>query len=163
MLSNFIPNNIKQEYDEELKTTIYYIDSIPTIIYSTKGDYARGAIVSRIDSSLTPCFIMKKGDVFAHGSSLHEVHKIVSDKFDKLHSVKERITKFKTNFPDFNIKVRVKELLDWHYYLTGSCLMGKLAVVKDNQINMDEDMFTIHEFIQFSKDKFGWEIIKQLQ
>lgn len=162
MFSDFVLPDIKSSFNDDLGVTIYYIDSVPTILYSVKGDYAKGAIVSESDLSLTPCFVMKKGEMYAHGSTLHEAHSIVHDKFEKKHSIEERIATFKSKFPDFSIKLKIKELLDWHYYLTGSCLLGKLAVINDNGLNIEQDSVSINEFIEYSRDKFGWNIIKLL-
>ena len=158
---SFILPSIKHEFNEKLNAEIYYIDSIPTILYSVKGDFAKGAIVSD-DLSLTPCFVMKKDDIYAHGETLHEVHKIVQDKFDKKISVKERINKFKEHFPDFSVKVLAKELFEWHYYLTGSCKLGKLSVVANKNIDLNHDLVSVNEFIEMSRNKFGWDIISML-
>lgn len=163
MYLDFILPSIEVRFNENLDTHVYYIDSIPTILYSVKGDYAKGAILSEKDNSLTPCFIMKKGDVYAHAETLHEAHKIVHDKFDKKFSIKDRINRFKELFPDFSVKLKAKELFDWHYYLTGSCQLGKLSLVKDKNINLETDSMSINDFIELSRNKFGWEIIKLLE
>lgn len=162
MISNFILPHVKSVFNQMHNTTIYYIDSIPTIIYNVKGDIAKGAILSENDMTLTPCFIMKKGDVYAHAKTLHEAHKIVHDKFEKKYNVDDRINKFKNEFPDFNIKVKAKELFNWHYYLTGSCALGKIALLNDKHIDLENDMVSVHDFIELSRDKFGWDVIVKL-
>lgn len=162
MYNDFILPSVEVIFNDTLNVPVYYIDSIPTIIYSVKGDYAKGAIVSEKDLSLTPCFIMKKGELYAHGTTLHEAHSIVHDKFNKKFSIKDRIATFKSKFPDFSIKLKAKELFDWHYYLTGSCQLGKLALLKDKDINLESDFVSINEFIELSRNKFGWDIIQLL-
>ena len=106
---------------------------------------------------------MKKGDFYAHGETLHEAHKFVHDKFNKAVSISDRIKAFKDKFQDFNAKVLAKDLFEWHYFLTGSCKLGRLALISERNIDINNDLVSVNEFIEMSRDKFGWEIIKLLK
>lgn len=50
---------------------IYNIDSVPTIIKSVKGDFAKGFTVNR-NLTLNFCYIAKSESVFAHGKTIKE-------------------------------------------------------------------------------------------
>ena len=55
-----------------------------------------------------------------------------------------------------------KELFTWHHVLTGSCKQGRESFCKQHGIDLDGDMFTIHEFVGLTKDSYGGDIIKRL-
>ena len=56
-----------------------YIDKIPTIITQVHGNIAYGYIVKK-DLTISPCFIAKVGNSFAHGDTLE---KVVADAREK--------------------------------------------------------------------------------
>ena len=53
------------------RETVYRIDGVNTLIRSVRGNTAHGAIVNN-DLTLTPCYIVKQDNVFAHGETLRE-------------------------------------------------------------------------------------------
>lgn len=63
---------------------IYHIDSLPTTISHVRGNVAKGTIVND-DLTETPCYIVKDGDTFAHGETLGDAMRALTDKlFDDM-------------------------------------------------------------------------------
>ena len=141
--------------------SIYVVDSIPTIITNVKGNIAKGFILQS-DLSLTPCFIAKENNQFSHGNTLHEAFESLREKLYDDSTEEERILKFKEHFSDFSRKYSAKDLFIWHHVLTGSCKAGREAFCKDKGIDVDNDRFTVYEFIELAKNSYGGEIIRKL-
>ena len=139
---------------------VYYIDRIPTIIDHIERSVAKGAILKN-DFTLEPCYVAKNGRFFAHGHTLSEAVEALNEKtyqsMDKDAVIQEFLHAFlkEKTYPG-------TEFFKWHNYLTGSCLMGREAFVKNHGINL-EDEFTVEEFIELCKDDYGSEIIHQLR
>ena len=133
--------------------SIYVVDNIPTIITNVKGNIAKGFILQS-DLSLTPCFI--------HGNTLHEAFESLREKLYDDSTEEERILKFKEHFSDFSRKYSAKDLFIWHHVLTESCKAGREAFCKDKGIDVDNDRFTVYEFIELTKNSYGGEIIRKL-
>ena len=141
--------------------TIYIVDNIPTIITNVKGNIAKGFIFQS-DLSLTPCFIVKGNNQFSHGSTLHEAFESLQEKLYDDSTEEERIDKFKENFSDFSKKYSAKELFVWHHILTGSCKAGREFFCRDKGIDVDNDKFTVYEFIELTRNSYGGEVIRKL-
>jgi len=88
---------------------VYKIDGLQTIITSVRDNVAKGYILQS-DLTLTPCFIVKEDDKFAHGSTLHEAFASLQEKLYNDSSEEERISKFKEHFIDFDKAYPVTEL-----------------------------------------------------
>jgi hypothetical protein len=136
------------------------IDGIPTVLTSIKGNIAKGYILNG-DLSLTPCYVVKTNNLFAHGKTLHEAQRALQGKLFRDMSEDERIKMFITEFPTLNTMVKNQELFDWHNKLTGSCLMGRKQFVKNNNISLEENM-SVYDFIELTKDSYGGDVIKKL-
>ena len=141
--------------------SVYVVDNIPTIIANVKGSIAKGFILQS-DLSLTPCFIVKENNQFSHGNTLHEAFESLQEKLYDDSTEEERIDMFKEHFSDFSKKYSAKELFIWHHVLTGSCKAGREAFCKDKGIDVDNDRFTVYEFIELTKSSYGGEIIRRL-
>ena len=141
--------------------TIYIVDNIPTIITNVKGNIAKGFILGS-DLSLTPCFIVKGNDQFSHGNTLHEAFESLQEKLYDDSTEEERIDKFKEHFSDFSKKYSAKELFMWHHVLTGSCKAGRESFCRDKGIDVDNDKFTVYEFIELTRNSYGGEVIRKL-
>lgn len=57
---------------------------------------------------------------------------------------------------------RAVVFFEWHNILTGSCEYGRKSFIESNGIDIENDSFTIQEFINLTKNSYGSEIIKQL-
>lgn len=136
------------------------VDNIPTIITNLKGNIAKGFILNK-DFTLSPCFVMKHENIFAHGETLHEAQQALERKlFDEM-EVEEKIEMFLKEFEP-NKKYKGSVFFDWHNKLTGSCAMGRTIFIRDNNLSLDDE-YTVDEFIAITKNSYGSEIIKQLK
>ena len=141
------------------KQEVYMVDEVPTIITNIKNNFAKGAILNS-DLTLTPCFIVKANNLFAHGKTLREaIINLQSKMFSKL-NIDERIKEFNKIFKP-NQKYKGHEFYKWHNLLTGSCELGRNTFIKNHNINLDDE-FTIEEFVNICKDSYGGEIISRL-
>ena len=138
------------------------IDDTPTIIKSIRNNLAQGFILNS-DFTLTPTFVVKENNQFAHGGTLHEAFESLQEKLYDYSTEEERIEAFKKQLPDFSASVSAKELFHWHHVLTGSCKQGRLSFCKSKGIDIDNDVFTVNEFIELTKDSYGGDIIKRLK
>jgi hypothetical protein len=136
------------------------IDNIPTIITNLKGNIAKGFILNS-DFTLSPCFVVKHNNLFAHGETLHEAQQALESKlFDEM-EVEEKIEMFLKEFEP-NKKYKGSVFFDWHNKLTGSCVMGRTIFIRDNNLSLDDE-YTVDEFIAITENSYGSEIIKQLK
>ena len=141
---------------------IYMVDGMPTIIKSIRNNVAQGFIFNS-DFTLTPTFVVKGNNKFAHGDTLREAFTALQEKLYDDSTEEERIESFKNHFSDFSASVSAKELFYWHHVLTGSCKQGRLSFCKSKGIDIENDFFTINEFIEITKDSYGGDIIKKLK
>jgi len=140
---------------------VYEIDDVPTVITHVRGNIARGGILNS-DLSISPCYIVKNQNFFAHGETLKKAHSALLDKLLDNMTVEERIEMFLAKF-NLVDKYLAREFFDWHNKLTGSCEMGRMSFVKDNDINLDKDKFTVDEFICLCENSYGSDIIGELK
>jgi hypothetical protein len=141
---------------------VYQIDSIPTVIKHIKGNVAKGFILNS-DLSLSPCYIVKGHNKFAHGETLEKALKDLEDKIFEDIDTDEAIELFLKEFSDLNKKYPAKDFYLWHNRLTGSCEMGRNSFVKNGGYDLEHDMFTVQEFIDITRNAYGGDIIKQLE
>ena len=140
---------------------VYLIDDMQTIIESVRGNIAKGYILQS-DLTLTPCHVVKGNGKFAHGNTLREAFDALQEKLYDESTENERLQKFREHFPDFSAKYPARELFTWHHVLTGSCKAGRESFCRDNGIDIENDTFTIHEFVALTRNSYGGETIKKL-
>ena len=139
---------------------IHHIDGLQTIITQVKGNVAKGFILQS-DLSLTPCYVVKGNGVFAHGKNLHEATAALTDKmFDDMPE-DERIAEFIKAHPDKDKAYPNQDLFDWHHRLTGSCMAGRNAFVKDHGLTLDGET-TVSDFIKLTENAYNGYVIKNL-
>ena len=137
------------------------VDSLPTIIIQVRDNFAKGYTVKN-DLTLSPCYIAKVGNSFAHGSTLKEAVADAGAKEMEKMPIEERIEKFMETFGALDSEHTGREFYDWHHILTGSCRMGRDAFCKDNFINLTEK-YTVKYFLDITKNAYGNDIIKELR
>ena len=140
---------------------VYIIDEMPTIIKFVRNNVAKGFILNN-DFTLEETFVVKENNQFAHGKTLHEAFQSLQEKLYDDSTEEERLEAFKEHFKDFSQQYSAKELFTWHHVLTGSCKQGRESFCKQYGIDLDKDMFTIHDFVELTKDSYGGDIIKRL-
>ena len=140
---------------------IHMVDGMPTIIRSIHSTYAVGVILNK-DLTLTHTYIAKVGNYFAHGDTLHQARESAEAKVLQNEPVEQRIQRFKEQYPDNNKKIPAMELFKWHNILTGSCEQGRRNFALNKGIDLDNDSFTIIEFVEITKNSYGGDIIKQI-
>ena len=139
---------------------VHLIDDIQTIITAEYGGAAKGYILET-DLTLTPCYVAKSGNTFAHGNTLKEAIDALHEKlFDDMPE-EDRIAEFlKVHTP--GVKYPAKDLFDWHTRLTGSCEAGRMSFVRSHDIDLDHDTYTVEEFVALCKDSYGGQTIQKL-
>jgi hypothetical protein len=113
------------------------------------------------DLTLTPTWVVKANNLFAHGNTLREAQAALEEKLFEDIPVEDRIAEFIKRF-ELDKKYPAKEFFEWHNRLTGSCLQGREHFVKSNNIDLMAE-FTPQEFIKICENAYGGEIIKQLR
>ena len=139
---------------------VYIVDGTQTIFTSVRGNVAQGFIVQS-DLQLTPCFIVKENNKFAHGSTLRDAFTSLQEKLYDDSTEEERIEAFKKKFPDYDEKYDNKDLFTYHHVLTGSCRMGREEFVKGKGLSLDGKT-SVREFVELTKNAYGGDIIKEL-
>ena len=141
--------------------TINNIDSIQTAILQVRGNVAKGFILQR-DLTLKPCYVVKQDNYFAHGETLREAQQALRDKLFEEMDEDDRIDAFLNEFKANN-KYPAKSFYDWHNRLTGSCKMGRDTFVQDKGIDLENDNYTVSEFIKITQGSYGSDIIKRIK
>ena len=112
---------------------------------------------------LNPCYVVKGNGYFAHGETLREAQSALEEKILDSIDVEEKIALFKEKFPDVDKKYPVKDFYQWHHNLTGSCEMGRKSFAKNHNIDIDNDVMTVKEFINLTENAYCGEVIRQLK
>ena len=141
---------------------VYIIDETQTIITQVVGQYAKGFILDS-DLTMTPCYIAKCGNYFAHGETLRDAFEDAVSKYEQDLPTEERIANFNSTFPDNDKPIKVSLLYVWHNKLTGSCAMGRQAFAKEHNIDIEADSVTVAEFVRLTENSYGGDVIKLLK
>ena len=139
---------------------IFLIDNVPTIIVSIHLSLAKGYILNS-DLTMTPCYVVKDGVLFAHGPTAQEAQEALRKKRFENMDTDEAIEKFCETFKQGE-RYPGRDFFEWHHYLTGSCKMGREAFVRRHDIDLDQE-YTVDEFIKLTEDDYGGEIIRRLK
>ena len=140
--------------------TVYIVDDVLTIIKSVRDNIAQGFILQR-DLTLTPCYVVKEQNRFAHGETLHDAFTALQEKLYDDSTEEERIEAFRKKFPKYDTPYPNRDLFAYHHVLTGSCRMGRESFCKDKGIDLDGST-TVREFIELTKDSYGGDVICKL-
>lgn len=143
------------------QSEIHLIDKIQTILTSVCGNLAKGYILKE-DLTLSPCFIAKGNGYFAHGETAKKAREALEEKIFSQMDTEEAIDRFLQEF-DFDRKYPARDFYIWHNRLTGSCEMGRNHFIASHGIDLDQDTYTVQEFIDMTKDDYGGEIILKIR
>lgn len=141
---------------------VHDVDGNQTIITAVHARFAKGYILNS-NLTLTPCFIAKSGDTFAHRETLKKAIAALQEKLFEDMPEKERIAAFVKAYPDKYSKIPARDLWVWHNWLTGSCEMGRNQFAAERGIDIDKDEFTPLEFCEMCKGSYGGDVIRRLE
>ena len=141
---------------------VYRVDDTPTILTHIHGNVAKGYILER-NVILKPCYIVRGNGYFAHGETLREAQSALEGKILDNMDVEDKIALFKEKFPDVNKEYPAKDFYQWHHNLTGSCEMGRKNFASNHNIDIENDMMTVKEFIRLTENAYCGEVIKELK
>jgi hypothetical protein len=136
------------------------IDNIPTVLTEIHGNVAKGFVLEH-NVILRPCFVVREGDEFAHGDTLHDAYRSLQEKRYDNSTTDERIEAFRNKFPEYDTAYSNTDLFTYHHVLTGSCRMGRESFCKSRGIDMNGKT-TVRQFIELVKDTYGADIIRLL-
>ena len=138
------------------------VDNVPTIIDHVHSNAAKGRILMS-DFTTKDCYVVKNEDgIFAHGDTLREaMNALLEKQFDDMPEEK-RIEAFLEAHRE-DKKYPAQDLFDWHHRLTGSCMAGRKAFCLNHQIDLENDSFTVDEFINLTRDDYGGCVIRNLE
>ncbi len=139
---------------------VYRIDGVNTMIRAVRGNTAHGAILND-DLTLTPCYIVKQDNIFAHGETLREAMEALRDKLFEDMPEDERIDAFLRE-TDREKTYPTQYFYDWHHRLTGSCDMGRKQFARDHGVDLEHGMMTLTEFLELTKDAYGGDVIRKV-
>ena len=139
---------------------VYYVDDLPTLIDNVRGMVAQGYIINR-DKTLTPCYIVRHGNCFAHGENLKDAARDALVKHMQDMPEEERIAEFIKAHPDVSAEYPCEDLFRWHNTLTGSCEFGRRKFCEDNGIDLN-GCYTVLFFLNITKNAYGGEVIKNV-
>ena len=132
---------------------------VNTIIRAVFGNVAHGAILNR-DLTLSPCYVAKQGNLFAHGETLRSAMEALRDKLFEDMPEEDRISAFLAETRPGE-KYPVQHFYDWHHRLTGSCDMGRKSFAHDHGIDLEHGEMTLEEFLELTKDAYGGDVIRK--
>ena len=139
---------------------VHRIDGVNTLIRSVRGNTAHGAILNS-DLTLTPCYIVKQDNLFAHGETLREAMEALREKLFEDMPEDDRIDTFLQE-TDREKAYPTQYFYDWHHRLTGSCDMGRKQFARDHGVDLDHGMMTLTEFLELTKDAYGGDVIRKV-
>ena len=142
------------------RETVYQIDGVNTLIRSVRGNTSHVAILNN-DLTLTPCYIVKQDNIFAHGETLREAMEALRDKIFEDMPEDERIDAFLRE-TDREKTYPTQYFYDWHHRLTGSCDMGRKQFARDHGVDLKHGMMTLTEFLELTKDAYGGDVIRKV-
>ena len=135
------------------------IDGVPTGIYRSHGNVAKGFILQGF--AVKPCYIVRDGDVFAHGKTLKDAEEALRSKVMESMDEDEAISKFVEHFKPKTL-YKNSEFFEWHHYLTGSCRMGRENFCENNGVDLNGES-TPEYFIALTEHSFGGGTIAKLK
>ena len=141
---------------------VYKVDDVPTVFTHIHGNVAKGYILEN-NVNLKPCYIVKGNGYFAHGETLAEAQADLEEKIMDDMDVDEKIELFKEKFTSLDEKYPAIDFYHWHHNLTGSCEMGRKSFATSHNIDIENDMLTVKEFMDLTENAYCGEIIKQLR
>ncbi len=137
---------------------VYDIDQVSTLIYAVRGNVAKGAVLCR-DLTLKDCWVVRRGNFFSHGYTLHEAVEAVVAKWRQNRPLDERIAEFVETHP--SLDEPYGDLFEWHHVLTGSCKFGRRQWCDEHGYK-PTDSITLRTFFTETAGNYGGGVIRQV-
>ena len=149
--------NIKERIGSE----VYEIDGVQTLLDDVRHGFGVGAILN-FDLTLTPCYVAKANDLFAHGEIPRKAMEALRDKlFDGM--IEDECIAAFWECHNRTDKYNGRDLWHWHHRLTGSCEMGRNQFAADRGIDIDNSEWMVVEFVALCRDSYGGSVIRRLE
>ena len=136
---------------------VYYVDNIPCVFKSVHENYASVEVIDVNSLELKKAFIGKFENCFAHGETIRDAIEDARSKYYQSLDFEEVKEKLLADFKEKG-KLTVKELYNWHGILTGSCRFGRTQFQTEHNLK-DDDLLTLEEFVELTKNAFGGDRI----
>lgn len=141
---------------------VYQIDDVPTLIDHVYGNAAKGRILQD-DCTTEDCYIVRQGNLFAHGKTLRAAMDALRDKLFEDMPEEGRIAEF-VKAHEWGKQYPSADYYDWHNKLTGSCDMGRSEFAKSHGYRLtDDELLTVEEFIKLTENSYGGSVIRKLR
>ena len=111
------------------------------------------------DLTLKDCWITKRGNLFAHGDTLHAAVEAVEAKWRENRPLDERISEFVKVHPALDEVYH--DLFDWHHILTGSCEFGRRQWCEEHGYK-PTDGITLRTFLEQTRNDYGGDVVRQV-
>lgn len=142
---------------------VYHLDNLPVILYTVIGNAAYGALI-KPDMTIEKGIIARYGNSYAFAPKARDAYNAARELSIKRgweHFEKDPVAFMLKNYPDPDMLVDRKVLLELHNVLTGSCIDGRKDFIKENNISLEGTM-TLRDFFQLCKYTFGREILAKV-
>lgn len=140
---------------------VCYVDNIPCIFKSVHENYASIEVIDVNSLELKKAFIGKFENCFAHGETIRGAIEDARSKYYQSLDFDEAKEKLRAEFKEKG-KLTVKELYNWHGIITGSCRFGRTQFQTEHNLK-DDDLLTLEEFVELTKNAFGGDKIVNLK
>ena len=140
---------------------VYYIDGMATVIERVHGNLAKGFTINKA-LTMERCCVVKSHNLFAHGKTVKDAEEALQDKIIATMDTDEKINAFLDRFK-LDIKYPAKDFYEWHHKLTGSCEFGRRSFCKNAGIDIENDTYTVQEFIDYTKNDYGSSVIRKIE
>ena len=136
---------------------VYYVDNIPCVFESVHENFTAVEVIDVNSFELKKAFIGKFENCFAHGETIRDAIEDARSKYYQSLDFDEAKEKLLAEFKEKG-KLTVKELYNWHGILTGSCRFGRTQFQTEHNLK-DDDLLTLEEFVELTKNAFGGDRI----
>jgi hypothetical protein len=133
---------------------------MPTVIEQVRGNLAKGFTINK-DLTTEKCCVVKSRNLFAHGKNVKKAEEALQEKIFDTMDVDEKINAFLDKFK-LGVKYPAKDFYEWHHKLTGSCEFGRNSFCKNHDIDLENGLYTVEEFIEITRNDYGSSVIEQL-
>ena len=150
--------------EEDIKTLnghiVDFVGGKPTIITLINGIIAEGYIVGN-DLTLNPCYLVRVGNTFTHGSTLEEAILRAGLKVRNRKPIEQLVQEFVDEFGTLDSRHKGMEYYVWHCVLTYSSQFMRDLFCRVNKIDLNQ-LYTVRQFLQMTANVYGGDVIRDI-